>query len=743
MPDLSADRATENALGLVRLDWRISDAHSLTLRFDGRWESQEPSRVSPLALPATGGTRSELSGGVLVSLTSSLGERFVNEARAYVAASRRNTSPFLALPVARVQVTSELPDVGEGVAVLAFGGNAALPQYIKTQSLEMSDEISLLPGNGAHRPKLGFFVNATRNTEIETPNQFGTFTYPSLAALAADSPSTFTRSRAPLAQAGTAWNEALYLGDSWHLGEHLRLTYGFRVEGTRFTGAPAYNRAVDTLFRLRTDLIPGDIHVSPRIGVTWGMGGGPGQAPPTYLRGGVGLFQSPIPTFLYSAALGAPGSANAETDLTCVGATVPTPDWAAYARDPSAIPSQCALSGSTATVLPSPNVIAFDPGFTAPRVWRGSIGLVQRVWGRYWATLEGSYARGVSQYGFRDVNLVQQPRFMLPEENRPVYVPPDSIVPTTGQLSFTASRIHPEFGRVLAIRSDLRSDTRQVTFAFGGSSARGAVYRLAYTLTRSRDQSSYACCVVAQGYAAPTTAFDPGALEWGTSDLERRHALVGTVSYPLSAAFEVGAVGRLMSGVPFTPLVGSDINGDGARNDRAFIFDPRTETDTAIANGMGRLLAEAPAAVRNCLMQQLGQIAARNSCAGEWQPSFDLQLNWRPGWFGSERRLTLSVLTVNLLAAVDQWLHGSDHLRGWGYAAAPDPVLLYVQGFDPVTQRYRYAVNDRFGAVASAGNGVIVPFQIGFQGRLLLGQRLVRLPRFGHSSKDRPSERAP
>src|SRR5258706_8434872 len=28
----------------------------------------------------------------------------------------------------------------------------------------------------------------------------------------------------------------------------------------------------------------------------------------------------------------------------------------------------------------------------------------------YWVTLEGNYARGVSQYGFRDLNLVATPR---------------------------------------------------------------------------------------------------------------------------------------------------------------------------------------------------------------------------------------------------------------------------------------------------------------------------------------------
>jgi len=60
-------------------------------------------------------------------------------------------------------------------------------------------------------------------------------------------------------------------------------------------------------------------------------------------------------------------------------------------------------------------------------------------------------------------------------------------------------------------------------------------------------------------------------------------------------------------------------------------------------------------------------------------------------------------------------------LRGWGFSGAPDPVLLYVRGFDPTSQSFRYAVNQRFGAIAGANGGVTVPFQIGIQAHLAIG----------------------
>ena len=70
---------------------------------------------------------------------------------------------------------------------------------------------------------------------------------------------------------------------------------------------------------------------------------------------------------------------------------------------------------------------------------------------------------------------------------------------------------------------------------------------------------------------------------------------------------------RAQSGYKYTPLVAGDINGDGYTNDRAFVF-PTTTADTALQHGMSRLIAGASHETRDCLVDQAGRIAARNSC---------------------------------------------------------------------------------------------------------------------------------
>src|SRR3989475_1202798 len=81
LPALPGDRATDNSVGLLRLDWNLSDAQTLMLRLDGRWNSQDPTRVSPLALPATGGTPTQRARRANGALSSPFGGGVVHEER--------------------------------------------------------------------------------------------------------------------------------------------------------------------------------------------------------------------------------------------------------------------------------------------------------------------------------------------------------------------------------------------------------------------------------------------------------------------------------------------------------------------------------------------------------------------------------------------------------------------------------------------------------------------------------------
>lgn len=738
-----SDRDSRNLSSLVRVDWNVSEGHTLTFRGDLREDHQEPTRVSPLSVPSTGGTQSSKGGGGMLVLNSRFGGSVVNELRAYVSGSSRTASPAEAFPSGRVQVASALGDGSAGVATLVFGGNPGLPQRSTGTAFEATNELSWLPGSGAHRLKLGGFVNLASSEDDATVNRYGTFVFSSLADFEAGRPASFTRTLAPVLQRSSARTGALYLTDQWRVNDALQLSLGLRAEGSAFDGAPALNQAVQTRFGLRTDRLPSEVRVSPRVGFTWVVGGLNPESPPRwFLRGGLGEFRSRMPSQLVASALAATGLGDTETQLVCIGPQAPTPEWSRYFADPSAIPSACLDGPGGPAPLPTrvPAVTAFSQGFGAPRAWRSSLGVNRRM-GLHALGAELSYALGRSQFGFTDVNL-GSPAFTLANEGgRPVYAPAALIDPRTGAVGLIGSRLDPAFGQVLRVDSDLKSESTQLTLSANGTTRKALIYSLSYTWSRSRDQSSFSGGQARGGFGAATTGGDPNAREWATSDFERRHAFLATVTYPITGNLELTTISRLSSGTPYTPRVAGDVNGDGVNNDRAFVFASPVP-DTAVANGMGRLLAAASGRVRSCLESQAGRIAARNSCTGPWQPSVDLQLNYRPTFFGLRQRLLLSVVTVNLLSGMDELFHGSGNLKGWGQGARPDATLLQVRGFDPVAGRFQYLVNERFGATAASANAIRSPFQLGIQMRYTIGpdrrQEFLRQLRAGFGGRGGP-----
>ncbi len=776
------DRTTDDVTGIARLDQQITEGHSLSLRGNVSGSLLDGFRSSAQSVPTHAGEQKGASVGGQLSLSSVMGQ-FLNELKGTYSLTTRGANPYLRLPEARVLVGSTLSSGQVALTGLDFGGNGALPNDNATTALEATDELSWLSGGGKHRWKLGGLINRSGFRTTAGSNRSGNFQFQSLADLDANRPSQFTRSFAPAQREGGAMTAALYLGDIWRPNRAFQLTYGARAEGSGIDGQPAYNPDIDAKFGLHTDRIPSDMRVSPRVGFTLtlglppdtgrranrpgqggageGRGGGGGggegrggfgggapgggfggagglmqmlggqnqqqpQIPqPWIIRGGVGEFRGRAPTQLFSSAIDATGLPGGETQLVCVGDAVPTPDWASYLRDFSTIPALCADGSGLSVPLSRtrPNVTAFASNFSTPRSIKGSLGVSKRFLTRYNASVDASYSLGTSLYGVTDRNLTETPQFYLAAEgNRPVYVPAMTIFPSTGATTLTASRLHPEYGYVFEVSSPLQSRTTQVIATVGGNSLRQLIWSLSYTFTRSTDQSSFSGGSAAGGFSSPTTAGDPNVISATTSDLERRHGVNGSLTWLARPWLDVTGILRVTSGQPYTPRVGGDINGDGSRNDRAFVFSPAFAADTAIAGGMQRLLDVAPDGARACLESQTNRVADRNSCHAPWSTSLDMQLNFRPQLGAAiGRRLQLQVGLVNALTGIDQLLHGADHLHGWGQPTFVDNTLLYVKGFDPATNSFRYTVNERFGSNAIARSALRNPFQISLTARMQVG----------------------
>jgi hypothetical protein len=715
------DRTGDALSSLVRVDYSPVQRHNLSVRGYFNVYDQQRAFIRPLEVMENGGEMATRGSGLFATASSRFGVGWINEFRASYTTDRRDLTGYVDLPEGRVRISSAMPDGGTRINTLVFGGDVLPPRASRERTIEVADELSWLLGN-SHRLKLGGLFNHSRFSQQSALNRYGTFTFNSLADFEAGRAASYTRSLSERETEGDGWNAALYLGDTWRPTQRLQMVYGLRLERSGFGAQPVHNAAADSAFGLRTDRTPDDVRLSPRLGFSWRFNE-QGQ-PLRLLRGGIGEFRGRTPFSLYAGVLEGADPAAGQLLLSCVGAgRVPAADFVRFRQDAAAIPSTCADgSGGVPGSSAGRNVTAFADGFSAPRSWRGSLGYQHALRPGLTLSLDASADRGRSLYGVRDLNLRAEPAFRIAAEaDRPVYAPATAIDAASAITSLQASRRDPRFAHAFELHSELASASEQLTLGLNGLiPARRLSFQTSYTLARSRDQSSFSFGGAQQGFGT-VTAGDPNRPGWSASDMDRRHSLTTILGMPVRQIGEVSLIARASSGAPFTPRVGGDINGDGMRNDAAFLFDPAHAPDPALAAGMQRLLESVPGRVRDCLEAQLGGIAERNSCRGDWHQSLDLRSTLRPRVPQLGRRLSLSMDVYNLGAGLDLLLHGSGALRGWGQRGSQDEVLLYPRGFDAQRREFRYEVNEAFGQARSRVSSQRSPFGVQISGRLAIG----------------------
>jgi hypothetical protein len=709
-----------------RVDWNIvqdrTRSHTMSARFNTNLNNQDSTRISQLDLLQRGGEveRNNILGAV--SLTSRFRSTWTNSLNMSFSESWNASLPFVEMPEGRVRVTSDFEDGTRQTSSLVFGGNRSMPTEAYSRNLQFSNDLSLLRPvrNQIHRFKLGGSVQYAKDVNRSTDNLFGTFTYASLEDFFDNRPDRFERSLSERQTRTGALTSGIYIGDTWRVSNPLEVTLGLRWDRTALDQKPAHNPRVEELFGLRTDMDPVASAFSPRLGFNYRLNQ-QGQ-PARSLSGGVGVFAGRAPTSIFSAAVRQTGLPSAEQRLICIGDAVPFADWDLYMQDPHALPSTCADGGAGVQLSTrSPNVTIISPDQSLPASMRAELGLRSQLPLQMNGNFRYTYSRGMGLWGYRDLNIDESNYFMLGGENRPFFGDPAGIVQRTGATSLASSRQHDEFGNVYEVVTDRQSNSHQVTATVNGWLPIRMMFNVNYTLGFARDQGSAGGGFGGMAFSVPTAA-SPNDVEWGTANNDRRHTMNLMLSYPLTPWMEVSGMSRLSSGAPFTPMVNRDINGDGLRNDRAFIFDPSAPgTDPAVAASMNRLLAVAPDRVRNCLESQLGSIAERNSCRNSWTQSFDMRASLRPNLPTLQRRLTVSADFRNVLTGFDQLVNGRDNMRGWGEGQRADANLLEVRGFDPMANRFVYEVNEGFGQARRGPNAFRNAFSVTLSGRLTLG----------------------
>lgn len=715
--------------GLARVDWALSRHGSFTARLD--WRGFELSGLGASPFRLSGGTGELRSGdGGLMLQHAGTWRGAANTLRVYRSVGRTQSDGGEALPSGLVRVSSTLEDGTGGISFLSLGGTAALPDE-ERGLWEISDGLRLAAW-GEHELSAGLVLQEerARRDAFITP---GAFTFESLEDLERGRASSFTRVLDDARGEAIRRYGALYVGDTWAREGGVWITYGVRLEGSRYTARTDLPAELQTAFGADAAQVPSDLVLMPRVGIEYHARG-------WGIEGGAGGFAG-VPSLAQLAPRwGQTGEVSLV--LACVGPAAPAAEWTRYAADPATVPVTCA-GGSSAFAATVPSVTVFDRGFRGARTWRASLSAGRSLSPRSGMRISGLLVRGTGLPSALDRNLRDAPVFTLAEEGgRPVYAPPLAIDTGSGGTAAGAGRPLSGFGAVEELGSRGESWTAQLEAGANGFYGRGILWSLRYTLTHSRIRSGG---IAAPGTPPASTGGDPNQAEWTDAPFTPRHHLFASVSGRPARRLRMSVLGTLASGLPFTPVVGGDINGDGRANDRAFLFDPDDTADPILATGMRRVREDAPAGVRACLREGAGRVAAPGACRTPWSPSLDLRAEFTPWGALNARRFVLAVDARNITAGLDHLLHGPERLRGWGQPAMPDTRLLEVRGFDPARQAFLYDVNPRFGQPLGGGMQR-APFRLVVEGRIAVGadpryQPLMRAVELG-SGRSRESIRA-
>ena len=700
---LPSNRYSDQALVLGSMDFsppNSTTGQAFNLTYNASWNRTTAATVTPTELVEHSGDRTNWNAGIQGKHTNYFGFGVLSETAVGGSQNRSYGAPYLNLPNGAVRVNSTFSDGTASVQSVGFGGNAFINTSVTTTTAQVMNSLSWFSESNKHKIKLGTELRRDNYAQDLTTNQRGTFGFNSLADLEAGRAASFTRQLSPRTRTESEYVGALSLGDSYRPTSDLQVQYGVRLDANRFNSSPTLNPDVERLLGVANDHVPNRMYLSPRLGFSWTYGDAPQVAgfdgafrgPRAVVRGGIGMFQSTPNAAAIGSAMDNTGLIGGVQQLNCVGFAAPVPDWAAYMTDPGAIPATCA-NGTTGSTFGStaPNVTMFDRGYTSPRSLRSNLQWNGPVLNdRFTASVDATYSLNLNQPSSFDLNFNPVPRFTLADEaNRPVFAQPTAIVTTSGAISATEARLTNAFYHVSELRSDTRSESRQVTVSLSPSTFSSTLgWGLSYVYANTREQY--------RGFAS--TAGNPLDVAWGRSGFDSRHQLQYRLTYNAFDWIRLGWFGNVRSGTPYTPVVVGDINGDGYSNDRAFVFDPAATADPAVAAGMQAVLGNGSAA--ECLRRQLGRVAARNSCEGPWSTQANLTFSFNPIKVRLPQRATLSFQISNPLVAADMLVHGENNLRGWGQYAIPQSQLLYVRGFDPTTQRFTYEVNQRFGSTA-------------------------------------------
>ena len=508
---------THNLTITPRIDYAISDKHTLTMRFEQRNNSAdnqglgsrslptgyaEPNFPNELAYNTTGNAQN-----LMLTETSILTSHLVNESRFQFT---RNWTATPGNLVPGLTVANEF----------STGGNGIGDRYDETKHFELTNESTMT--KGAHTFHFGARARRDSDQNMNPAGFNGSFSFLGNAATgqtalqqyiltlqlqqqgytqsqiiaAGGGPSKFSIQGGLPYVSMTRWDAAPFLQDDWKVRPNFTLSLGLRYE-------------VQTLLNNYHDW-------APRVGFAWAPGSSKHGPQKTVIRGGAGIFYDRISYGPYENAF-------LNNGVNQFDYTVDYPTF--YPN----VPPLSSLNPGTNTIY------RVDPKFQADSSIQTAIGVERQLPKNTTVAVTYTYNRS---------NHLQQ---MVPI-NTPLpgtYNYTQPLGPTNGvyPYGYSAGELE-EYESGAFLKQDI------LMFNFNTRFSRRVSLQGNYQYTHAKDLPG-----------SPTNPYN-FMEDYGTSNLNRRSNLtaIGTIQLPAKVVIAPTII--VHSGAPYDVTVGTDIYGD-------------------------------------------------------------------------------------------------------------------------------------------------------------------------------------
>jgi hypothetical protein len=504
-----APSATDTLAYSGRLDYNISDRDVFYMRF-GEQSSHAESTGNTFIdsnLITNGASSANRSWNGTITETHTFSPTLVNT---FLAAYGRSAPVFAPL------FNSTLPEILFTDGTSNFGKWSGLPQGRIQNTFQYTDTISKIWGR--HQFKFGAEVDRIQANSFFDSNVNGSLTFTNLSNFLQGIPFQYSQDFGNSVRGNRVWNEFLFVQDDWKITRTLTLNLGFREEiaggvtevngilsnvNPSLTNTPLGGAGTGPLGSFYTggSYFHNNYNPGPRFGFAWNPGGGK-----TVIRGGYGItydfiFLNPItngrflPPFMYTFTLPNTQFTGGNTVANLLAGTAPFQQQGF---------SSVGSFGSTIRNFGS--VTYIDPNLKNPQYQQYSFTIERELWNRWLFRAGYSGSTGHFLQRTRPLNFMQPGLFTPPtsvaQETANATLYQQLNAGLSGNATTPSNRIDPRFNAVSVVQSTANSNYNSLQLFAQRAFTNWYGFSVAYTWSKSMDDSSDALGVLETDTAA-------------------------------------------------------------------------------------------------------------------------------------------------------------------------------------------------------------------------------------------------